>query len=175
MNKLTQTLLGGVALGALAVTPTVAQKKHPAFALTALHAGRVVHKTNFENHGATHMTYVFGVYTYLPASDFHKTVPLVQTFYKWNSYSTLCSSPKQKVSVKKKSKYGIVHAATVTYSEGCPSGPTTFYGDNYKLNDRAGFGQADVFVSTLKGKFKNDNGTYKGKLPMYVEVDIGTE
>ena len=45
MNRLTRTLLGGAALSALAAAPGMAQQKHSAFNLMALHAGRVVNKT----------------------------------------------------------------------------------------------------------------------------------
>jgi hypothetical protein len=173
MNDLTKTLLGGVALCALAAVPAVAEN-HPAFNFTALHAGNVVNKTTIRNHGATHLTYTFSASTSIPASDLHKTVILTTTFYKFNSYSTICSSPKQKIRVDpKRTQYAKIGTVAVTYSEGCASGPTTFYGDTYKLTNPDGEGQIDHFVSSLIGRFKNSRGKYKGTLNLDFSVYIG--
>ncbi len=47
MNNLTKTLLGSVALTALAASPAFAAKLHPAMHVSAAHAGgKVVNKTN---------------------------------------------------------------------------------------------------------------------------------
>jgi hypothetical protein len=163
MNNLTKTLLGSVALTALAASPAFAGKAHPAMHVTAAHTGgKVVNKTNMHNQKAGHITYTFGVYTYQSASN-HSPVDLVQTFYKWNSYSTLCSTPKMKLKVGKKTTYGTAKAGTETYSFGCPSGPTVFHGVVY-TNNTGTAGQTDTATSDLKGKFKNSRGKYKGSL-----------
>lgn len=174
MNKLAKTLLGGVALSALATVPAVAED-HPALHYSALHGGRVVNKTKLQNNQCGRDCYTFTIYTSVPASDLHKTVPLVGTYYKWNSNSTFCSNPRQKLKAPKKSIYAKVRAATLTYSEGCPSGPLTFYGETYKLTDPSGEGKTDTFSADLIGRFKSDHGTYKGTLHFVVEVAIGTE
>lgn len=180
MNQLTKTLLGGVALGALGACPSMAQQKHPASSLTAMHAGRVVNKTQLgrpEYHCLTHIhaSCTFEIYTDVPASDLRKTVPLAGTFFRWNSYSTLCSHPKQHIRAWKKSTYAKITTGTQTYSVGCPSGPTEFYGDFYKLTDKSGFGKSDFFESELTGKFRNHYGKYKGRLIIAATVTIGTE
>lgn len=177
MHNLTKTLLSSVAVGALTVAPAMAQQqKHPAFALTAMHAGRVVNKTKPYRCG--HFSYtscVLTVYTSVSASDFDKRVPLAGTFYKFNSNATLCSSPKTKIKAWRKSAYAKIGTGTETYSVGCPSGPLTFYGDTYKLNDKSGFGKADYFESMMSGKFKMNGEKYKGRLILEVFVAIGTE
>jgi len=176
MNNLMKALLSGAALSALAIPSAVAQQKHPAFALTAMHAGRVVTKTEPSFHCRGHTSCTYTVYTYISSSDyFHKTAPLVQTYYKWNSYSTICSHPKQRVRTQKKSLYGRAYPDTQTYSIGCPSGPTTFYGDTYRLMDKAGEGKVDFFKSSLSGKFRNSNGQYKARAIFAVSVFIDTQ
>lgn len=178
MNKLTKTLLGGVALCALTGAPAIAQPKHHAFYFTALHAGRVVNKTKLRNqrHCLYHISYcTLAFYTSVPASDLNTRVKLVDSFFKLNSNSTICSNPKQKIKAPKKSVYAKIGTATETYSFGCPSGPTTFYGDTYKLTDKSGFGQTDTFTSVLVGKFKRNGKVYKGKLFIDAVVTIGTD
>ena len=163
MNNITKTLLGGVAFAALAAAPAVAAPKHPAFHVTAAHVGgKVVNKSKVNNHGAQHIVYTFGVYTYQSASN-HSPVNLAYTFYKWNSYSSFCTTPKMKMKVTKKTTYGKAKAGTETYSEGCPSGPTVFHGVVY-TNVSGTSGQTDTALSDLKGKFKNSRGKYKGDL-----------
>jgi hypothetical protein len=163
MNSLTKNLLTSVAFCALAAAPAVAES-HPAFLVTALHGGRVVNKTKLHNSKAMHITYTFSVYSNVQAV-LDKKVPLTGSFYKWNSYSTACSNPKQKMKFDpKKTQYGKVSVATQTYSLGCPSGPTVFYGADYKLTNPDGKGNTDHFVSSLIGTFKNANGKYKGTL-----------
>jgi hypothetical protein len=174
MNKLTRILLSGAALSALAAAPAIAHPKHPAFRVTAMHAGHAVNKTKLHNPGACRhcTTYTFAVYSYQPASAPKKT-HLVATYYRWNSYSTLCSNPKQRVTVPKRSVYAKIGTATETYSFGCPSGPTTFYGDLW-TNKTGVAGNVDLFVSTLIGKFRARHGgeKYKGTLPLDVSVFI---
>lgn len=175
MNKLTRTLLGGAALAALAVAPGVAKNAH-AFHFTALHGGRVVYKSKFHNpHRCDDSSCTAYVYTSVPASDLRKTVRLIDTFYKLNSNSTICNNPTQHLKAPRKGQYGKVGAATETYSIGCPSGPTTFYGNTYKLTDKAGEGKNDVFVSKLRGEFTTSHGTYKGTLYIEANVAIGTQ
>ena len=173
MNAITKTLLSSVALCALAAVPAAAGS-HPAFSFTALHGGHAVNKTKLHNHGATHITYTFGVYSYISfSSAFGKKVPLAGSFYKWNSYSTFCSSPKQKIKViPKKTEYAKIGITTQTYSLGCPSGPTVFYGVTYKIYNPDAEGHTDHFVVEDRGRFKNANGKYRGLLNMDYTVFI---
>jgi hypothetical protein len=178
MNSITKTLLGGVAFGALATAPAIAGGINvPPFHVTALYAGKAVNKTKVHNppHQCRYSTCITdSVSTYVPASDLDKKVNLIYTFYKFDSNSTLCSQPREKIKVvPKKTQYAKVGAATATYSEGCASGPTTFYGDNYKLTNPAGEGQTDSFVSTLIGKIKYNGRTYMERLNLDVSVKIG--
>jgi len=143
MNKLTQTLLGSAAAGALMADGTCHRDCS---------------------------TYSVGVYSYQPASAPPKT-HLIYTYYKWNSSFTLCSSPKQKVRAPKKSIYARIGTATETYSLGCPSGPTTFYGDTWS-NKTGVAGETDTFQSKLIGHFKNSSNKYKGELVLDVSVII---
>ena len=85
MNKLTKALLSGVALCALGGTPVVAQQKNSGFHVTALHAGRMLHKTALRPHGITHQTYTVSVYSFVPADTYRKTVYLTDTIYKFYS------------------------------------------------------------------------------------------
>ncbi|HEX4157300.1 MAG TPA: hypothetical protein VHY79_02400 [Rhizomicrobium sp.] len=172
MNNLTKRLLAGSAICALATAAAIAGNV-PHFSITALHAGHVVNKTRAHTPGRQNLTYTFSVSTYIPASDLHKTVKLPDV-YKFNSYSTICSSPKQKIKVvPKKTQYAKIGTYTETYSEGCSSGPTLFYGDTYKLTNPAGEGHNDYFVSSLIGRFKNSHGKYKGTLNLDFTVSIG--
>lgn len=174
MNNLTKTLLGGAALSALAAAPALAHHA-PQFHIQALHAGKRVNKTKIHNQRALHITYTLGIYTAIPAAV-HKAVPLVLTFYKWNTYSdaALCTEPKQKIKAQRKSLYGKVRTATETYSFGNDCS-YVFYGDTYTLIDPSGAGQTDSFVSTLYGRFKTWNGAYRGKLILDVSVAIGAK
>jgi len=171
MNNLTKTLLGSVALTALAASPAFAAKLHPAMHVSAAHAGgKVVNKTNMHNQKAGHITYTFSVYTSASASN-HSPVNLAQTFYKWNSYSSTCTAPKQKIKVAKKTTYGTAKGGTETYSLGCPSGPTVYRGVVY-TNNSGTSGQTDVAHSDLKGTFKNSNGKYKGQLNITSQISL---
>jgi hypothetical protein len=170
MNLLTKSLLGGAALCALATAPAIAANLHPAMHVTALHAGKAVNKTVIHNQSRTHLTYTFGVYTYVSASNAGTAVKLAATYYKWNSNGTLCSSPKEKIKVPKKTKLAKLGHSTETYSEGCASGPTVFTGDTYNLN--APNTGTDHFTSTLIGKFNNGSAQYKGTLHLDVTVTI---
>jgi hypothetical protein len=170
MNTLAKTLLCGGALVALATVPAVAGNA-PAFHVTALHGGRVVNKTKIHIPGSQHLTYTFGVYTYLPASELRKTVRLHGTFYHWD-YSGCTSGPPVKVTAQKKSQYGKIGIATETYSEGCPSGPSVFYGETYKLTNPDAKGKIDHFVSRQIFKFKNGGKKYKTTLNFEVNVFI---
>lgn len=174
MNNLTKTLLGGVALTALATAPALAGPKHPAMHVTALHAGKQVNKSHSLVPGATHVTYTFGVYSSASASSVHQNV--FGTYYKWNSapngYYTLCSNPKQKVKTPKKTVFGATNADTETYSFGCPSGQTVFHGDEW-TNKTGASGDTDTWRSVLKGKFIGPSGgKYKGTLNLDVSLNI---
>jgi hypothetical protein len=171
MNYITKTLLGSAALCALATAPSMAAV--PAFHVTALHAGHAVNKTLVVEKGRSHLTYTFGVSSYVPASDLNNTVHLIYTYYKWNSNDSLCTDPKEKIKVPKQSEYATLGTATETYDEGCSNGSTKFYGDTYDLTNSAGDGQTDSFTSKLIGKFENEGTKYKGTLNLDVDVHIG--
>src|SRR5579862_6798773 len=170
MNAITQSLLAGAALGALITAPVMAVPAHPAMIITALHMGKQANKTNVRSPctTSTHYKcdYTYSVYTTQSASAPRKT-HLYATFYKWNSAPngawTLCSNPKQRLKVPKRSKYARIDGGTETYSYGCPSGPTTFYGDLW-TNKTGVAGNVDTFVSSLKGKVKGPYQTYKVSL-----------
>ncbi|HEX3945584.1 MAG TPA: hypothetical protein VHW69_16015, partial [Rhizomicrobium sp.] len=154
MNKLTQTLLTGSALCGLVTAPAVAQPTHPAMHVMALHAGHAVNKTKFHIPGRQHVTYTFGVYTEKTANA--RKTDLLGTFYRWNDttgghYTTVCSRPKQHLKVPKNSIYARVDPGTETYSFGCPSGPTVFYGDVW-TNKTGVPGDVDTFRSSLLGR-----------------------
>lgn len=181
MNTITQALLGGAALLALATSQGSANNLSP-FHVTALHAGRMVNKTRIHRPGRIDITYTISTSTHVPASDLGVTVKLGVTYYKWNSQTvsgayTICSNPKQKIKLStKKTAYAKLGTSTETYSYGCTSGPTVFHGDTYDLFNKAGFGQTDHFVSTLIGKFGRKAPSaprYKGTLNLDVNVGIG--
>jgi hypothetical protein len=169
MNNLTKTLLGGVALTALAAVPANAAK-HPAMHVTALHAGKAVNKTKMHVPGRQHLTYTFGVYSYQPASA-PPAQHIFGTYYKWNSSGNLCTAPKEKNKVPKKSIYGKLGTATETYSEGCSNGPTVFYGDTW-TNKTGVAGNIDQWRGVLTGKFQNGSTKYKGTLNLDVRLTI---
>ncbi len=173
MTKLTQTLLGGSALCALMAAPATAQPKHPAMRVTALHAGHAVNKTKLHDNRCGSCTYTFGVYTSQPA-DAHRQ-DLYGTFYKLNGTVsgnfTFCSKPKQHVKVPKRSVYARVEPGTETYSFGCPSGQTVFYGDVW-TNKTGVPGNADTFVSSLIGKIKYEGQKYRIQMDLNVKVTI---
>lgn len=172
MNLITKSLLGSAAVVALATAPAMAGGA-PHLSVTALYAGHAVNKTKVHNPGRKHLTYTFGVSSYVPASDLNVTVKLAGTYYKWNSNRSICTAPKEKIKVPKKSTYAKLGHSTETYSLGCSSGPTVFYGDTYDLTNSSGEGQTDSFVSTLIGKFSNSGVKYKGFLHLDVSVHIG--
>ena len=176
MNAITQALLAGAALGALMTAPAMARPAGPAMPVTALYMGHAVNKTRFHNPGRQHLTYTFEFYTTLKA-ELDKKVPIRGVFYKWNSTVsgnyTLCSNPRQKIKFDpKKTRYGKLSVTTETYSYGCPSGPTTFYGADYKLTNADGFGQTDYFVISDIGWFKARGNKYKGTLNMDITANI---
>ncbi len=121
------------------------------------------------------VTYTFSVNTSVSTASAYKVkTKLAGTFYKFNSNSSLCTQPKQKVKLMtKKTKYAKLSTTTETYSEGCSTGPTTFYGDVYDLQTKKAVGKTDQFASTLHAKFKNSSGKQKGKLTLDVSVAIG--
>jgi hypothetical protein len=166
-------LLAGVAVATLATVPAFA-KQAPKFHVLALHAGHAVNKTALHHTPGNTLTYTFGVSSYVPSADLGTGVNLIYTYYKWNSSYSICTTPKEKMSGQKKSTYGKIKHNTETYSLGCSSGPTKFYGDNYTLTKTSGFGQVDTFSSLLTGKFKSGGKKYTGKLTLDVSVDIGS-
>ncbi len=172
MNNLARSLLGGVALGALAIAPAMASDS-PAFHLFAMHDGRLVSKTIMHHSHRQHISTVISTYSYIQPSDLHKTVKLRHTYFKWSDNHDICSTPKQWVKLStKRTQYAKIGISTETYSEGCPNGPTTFYGDTYKLTNPAGEGQRDSFYSSLIGRFTFDGNKYRGDLILDVTVVI---
>jgi hypothetical protein len=178
MNLLTKALLCGAAHCALGVSPVKAQHKDFGFHVVALHAGRTVHKTSLHAHGITHQTQTVSPSYFVSADGYRKKEYLFSTFYRFESQSSFCYpnayKPKNKLD-RKRTEYAKLGTTTSSFSLGCSSGFTPYYGDTYKLVNKAGFGQKDFFKSTLTGKYKNKNGTYKGTLHLNVEVDIGRE
>jgi hypothetical protein len=173
MNKLTKALLGSVALSALTAVPAVSHPSHPAFRVTAMHGGHAVNKTKLHapcSPQVKHCDYTFGVYSYQSAAAPKKT-PLIYSFYKWNSYSSLCTAPRQKIKAPKKSVYARISTGTQTYSLGCTNGPVTFYGDFWS-NKTGTAGKVDTFSSSLMGTFRNRYGKYKAELDLNVDVFI---
>jgi len=163
MNQLTKTLLAGAALCALATVPAIAQNALP-FHITALHGGRVVNKTKMPNHGATHVTYTFGVYTYVSFSDYYgKKV-------RFAPYGG-CGWSKVKVSPKK-TEYAKLGTYSETYSTGCAYGPTIYSGVTYKLTNPNSEGHTDHYVATWTFKSNNGGTKYKGKMNVDVSLFI---
>ena len=176
MNRLTRTLLGGAALSVLATAPVAAGP--PRFHVQMLHGGRVISKTQMRyrcGQDITCKTYTFSISTSVPASDFRKRVNLVDTFSKFCSTASCHTEPKQRIKVPKKSKYGKVHATTVTTHTSGGERTFVYYGDAYKLTDKSGFGQTDTFVSSLKGEWDSFGLKYKVTMNLDVSVAIGTE
>jgi hypothetical protein len=172
MKKLTKILLGGAALCALSAVPVVAGNA-PKFHFMALHAGRVVNKTKMHNRGVTHVTYTYGVSTYVPASDLHKRVTLVDTFYKWST--SPCTIMATNVRAPTKSQYAKIGMAIESYSFGCISGATQFFGNTYKLTNPDGKGQTDHFVASQIFKYTSGSTRYKATVNLDVSVAIGAE
>jgi hypothetical protein len=75
------------------------------------------------------------------------------------------------VKTPKRTVYGGTVADTETYSFGCPSAPTVFYGDAW-TNKTGVPGNVDTFDSYLIGKFKGPSAKYKGVIHFSVEVTI---
>ena len=169
MDNITKTLLGGAAICALATAPAMAGAPH--FSITALHAGNQVLKSVIHNPGRQHVTYNFYVTTAVPGTVGTGT-KLAQTYYKWNSNGSICSTPKMKLTGQKKSTYGKIAHNTESYSEGCGA-PTIFYGDEYTLTKASGDGKTDSFTSDLIGKYANGSAKYLGKLNIHATVEIG--
>jgi hypothetical protein len=175
MNAVTQTLLAGVALGALATAPALAVDA-PHFHVVALHAGRIVDKTKVREPGRQHLTYTGAVTTSVSAAALHKKVILHDTFTKFSSNTASsweCGNPPTKINISKKATYGRAGTTTVVRNLHCTEGPSIFYGDTYKLKDPNGDGQTDRFVSTLIGKFARSGQKYNATLNLDVNVPIG--
>lgn len=157
---------------ALAFNPAIAQNEAPHFFhFTTLHGGRIVNKTKLHNHGATHITYTVGVYTYVSASNYRKTQILPGTFA-MEEYEP-CNVSYLKMTAPKKAEYGKVGIVTETYTGICGEGvKTVLYGNSYKLTDPNAQGKTDHFVSSIFGKFENNGTKYKGRLNLDVQVSI---
>ena len=99
-------------------------------------------------------------------ADYMVKTPLAQTYYTFQSNGSICDAPKkEKISVSPtKTIYAAIGTASETYSEGCSSGPTTFYGDTYTLSTKKAKNKTDSFVSTLTAKFVSGGAKYNGTL-----------
>ncbi|HEY3638776.1 MAG TPA: hypothetical protein VGK90_11545 [Rhizomicrobium sp.] len=179
MDKITQTLLGGAALCALATAPAMAGGA-PNLHVFALHDGHVIHKTRLTKTGhredCSRLCTLTAISTAVPASDLHSVVKLAATYYTYYDSGSFCnSSEKQKVKLAKmKTQYAKLGTSTETYSGYCSTAPTVFYGDTYDLTKKSGEGKTDSFVSTLIGKNIHYNGgTYNIKTKFEVIVSIG--
>jgi hypothetical protein len=149
MNNLTKTLFAGAALCALTAVPAAAEGAGP-FHFTAHYGGRVVNKTKMPNHGATHVTSTFSVFTYEPAS-----LPLgTKLSYQLN----ICPDPKKIKLTPKKTKFGKTSVEVQTYS-GCASIMA-----NYTLVKQPSSGDTDSFRLSMSSKFKQNGTKYKGTL-----------
>jgi hypothetical protein len=170
-------LLAGASLCTLGAGTAFANTSAPKFHVTAMRPGaaRVVAKTSMHKPAAGHLTYTFGVYTYVSTASAYKTkTNLVGTFYKWNSSYSICTSPKMKVKLaSKKTAYAKLSTGTTTYSLGC-STPTKFYGDVYDLQTKSAAGSTDTFTSDLIGHFKSSGSKITGNLYLDVSVSIGS-
>jgi hypothetical protein len=170
MNNLTKTLLGGAAFYALATAPAVAGDV-ATFPVTALQGGNLVNKTAIHDPSRTHLTYTYADYTYVPASDLNVNVQLLSTYIKFTSSGNICSNPKTKIKITKKSKYGKTTKGTITETSGtCVA---VYHGANYELTNPAGEGRTDSFVSSVSGKFENSGVKYKGTVNLDVSINIG--
>src|SRR5579862_7419881 len=162
MNNITKTLLAGAAFGALVSAPAMAA---PHFGVTALHAGHQVDKSKAHVPGRIALTYTYFIYSSAPHNTSGQNI--YASFYKWNSapngYWTLCSNPKQKFKTPKKTIYCKTHAATESYSYGCPSGLTIFHGPVY-VGVSGQAGNVDSWTSVLKGKMQGPSNKYKATL-----------
>lgn len=93
-----------------------------------------------------------------------------RTFYRM---PVLSVTVKTKFKVHpKKNEYGWACVGTETYSFGCPSGPSTIYGIDYKITDPNAEGHTDHTVDTFKRTFKNSGTKYKGTLNIDMSIEI---
>ena len=156
MNAITQALLAGAALGALATVPAVAEEV-PHFNFTALHAGHAVHKTRMRDPSRQHLTYTLGISTYI-AAELDKKVKIPFP-YTWNGTKEKFKVAPKKTECAKIGKY--------TYST---TNGGVGYGTTYKLTNPDC--HTDRFVSTLIGWFQNNGVKYKGTLNANYAVEF---
>jgi hypothetical protein len=170
MNKITTILLGGAATAALASGSAMATGTHFSHpAVTALHEGNSVLKSRIHDPKATKLTYTYADYTYVPASDVGVNLQLLSTYWKFNSSGNICSNPKTKIKVTKKSKHG--KTTTGTFTETSGTCVIVFHGDNYKLTNTSS--NSDSFSSSMKSKFVFSGSKYKGTININDAVTIG--
>jgi hypothetical protein len=157
MNNITQTLLGGAALAALASASAMAAD---APVVAALHPGHAtVLKTSMHNAKGNNLTTTIAISS-TDTAGLKKVQKLIYTYYTYYDSGSFCnSSEKQKQTLQsKKTKYAKLGTSTETYSGYCSTAPTVFYGDTYELSKKKGEGKADSFVSALVGKKIHYNG-----------------
>lgn len=166
MNAITQFLLAGAALGALATAPAMAGDA-PDLHLTALHGGNAVGKTRVRNPARQNLTYTFSIYTSISSSEDYRKKIKFPVNYKWNG----ATKSKFKVAPKK-TECAKIGKYSETYST-ANGGSYVVYGATYKLTNPHCVGETDHFVSTLIGWFQNNGVKYKGTLNMDYAVAIG--
>lgn len=164
--------MAGAAICTIGAAPAFAGSA-PHFNVVALHGGAVTKSVMHTN--TTNVTYTISVATSVSvASGYKVPTKLAATYYTFQSNGSICQAPKkEKVKLAaKKTKYAKLSTSTETYSEGCSSGPTTFYGDVYDLIKKSGKNKTDSFVSTLTADFTSSGTKYKGTLNLDVGVSI---
>jgi hypothetical protein len=169
-------LLAGASVCALGMSSAFAASA-PNVHVTALRPGHAMVKTAMHRSPGATQTATYAVYTSVSvSSDYMKKTNLLGTFYTLNDSSSVCTpAAKQKVKLStKKTVYAKLSTGSVTYSEGCPSGPTVFRGTVYDLQSKKAKGKTDTFTDTLSAKVKSQGEKYKFNLVLDVSVAIGS-
>jgi hypothetical protein len=167
-------LFAGVALSILSAAPALAGVA-PHVHVTAMHPGSAINKTAMHHDKTGTLTYTFSIYTTISTkASYNKTTPLAATYYTWDNSYSICDSPKKETITLSTTKtaYAALSTGTETYSEGCSSGPTTFYGDIYDLTTKKAKNKTDTFSSDLKATIKDAQGKFKASLILDVSVAI---
>lgn len=167
-------LLAGVSVCAIGMGSAFAAA--PAVHVTALRPGVATLKTAMHGSPAATQTATYSVSTAVSTASAYKTkTNLLGTFYTLNDSGSVCTPAKaQKVTLSKtKTKYARLFTGKVTYSLGCPSGPTVFRGTVYDLLKKNASGKTDKFVDTLTGKVVSQGSHYTFNLNLDTSVAIG--
>jgi hypothetical protein len=111
------------------------------------------------NHGATHVTYTFGIYTYVSASTPLRTKIMGLS-------EKMCPAPQKVTLSPKKTVYGKVKL-DLTYTNGCET-----IAPIYTLVKQPNPGDTDEYEVTIISKFEQDGTKYKGKFNLDYNVDF---